>query len=361
MKLPERVLAVNLNQLGDALFTTPALALLRERLPDAHIDVQAGGRAASVLAGNRDIDHLYARPPRRGMSRNAALLRTLRAGRYDAVILFQSNLSYAILARAAGVPVRVGFAQNACGPFLTRRVPPARRGEHLVASYVRLIDAFCEGGEVPAAGHLPLKVAVSAADHAFADGFLREQGLTTPVVALVIGTTRPQKRWPEEYWSVLADRLWDACGARSLLIGGPDETAEAARIRAAARFPLVSAVGHTDMKQLAALLSRCSVVVTGDSGPMHLATAVGTPVVALFGSTDPKETGPWHGAPDHPVRGSVLYDALPCAPCGKSPTCGGRFDCLRGLTPERVFAATASTLGVGTWDPLPVTPTTGGV
>ena len=94
-------------------------------------------------------------------------------------------------------------------------------------------------------------------------------------------------------------------------------------------------------------------VVSGDSGPLHIATAAEVPVVALFGSTDPAETGPWH-SDGTASRGAVLYDALPCAPCRKAPTCGGRFNCLRVLSPERVFDAVTPLLGVSARQTLPM-------
>lgn len=334
---PARVLAVNLNYLGDALFTTPALAALRARFPHAEIDVLAGARGAAILSGDPAIRRLLVRPPHGGTRRAAALARTLRDARYDAVVLFQSTFTNAILAWGHSVPVRVGFAHDGCAPFLTHPVPARRPGEHVVDAYNRLAAALT--GE-PVGGAARLSVAVSAADRAFADEFLRDRELPPPVVGLVVGATRPQKRWPEPYFARLADSLWSRYGASSVLLGGPEEAATAARIVETARSPLVSAIGKTTEKQLAALIARLSVVVSGDSGPLHIAAAVGTPVVALFGSTDPAETGPYRAA------GSVLYDAFSCAPCRKHPSCGGVFPCLQALTPERTLDAVAPLLGV---------------
>ncbi len=337
---PRRLLAVNLNYLGDAVFTTPALAALRRRFPHAHIDVLAGERAAAVLEGSPDIDRLLRRPARSGLARSVFLYKVLRAGRYDAVVLFQSVFSSAALARLAGVPVRVGFAQDGARPLLTHPVAPRAAGEHVIPAYARLAGALGA-----AEAELRLKVTVPAADDEFAWQFRRDHELGHPIAGLVIGATRPQKRWPEEHWAALAAKL-QAAGVAAVLLGGPEEADAAARIRAlAAGTPLVSAVGRTDTKQLAALLARCQVVVSGDTGPLHVATALDVPVVALYGSTDPAATGPWGVTADRPARGTVLYEALPCAPCRKSPTCGGEFPCLRLLTPERVGEVVFSILG----------------
>jgi lipopolysaccharide heptosyltransferase II len=342
---PKRLLAVNLNYLGDALFTTPALAALRERFPEVTVDVLAGERAAAILGDNPGIDRLLTRPPRGGAARAMNLAQTLREGRYDAVVLFQSTLANAALAWTARVPVRVGFNQDGCGPFLTHGVAERRVGEHVVDAYTRLARAFDDrSGEPVTPGAHRLSIAVSPADEAFADDFLHNRELAPPIVGLVIGATRPQKRWPEEYFARLADKLWGAAGVCSVLLGGPEEEEAAERIRAQSHSPLVSAVGLTTAKQLAALVARLGVVVSGDSGPLHIATAMDTPVVALFGSTDPAETGPWKPSGGKGATAIVLYDGLPCAPCRKSPTCDGRFDCLRALTPERVFEAACEQL-----------------
>ena len=346
---PQRVLVVNLNYLGDALFTTPALAALRARFPAAQIDVLAGERAAAILAGSPDLDRILVRPPRGGSSRSAALFRILREGEYDAVVLFQSILAYAALAWAAHVPIRAGFAQDGATPFLTHPVAPRHPGEHVVAAYARVTEAFGPARE----SSLRLKVSIAREDTAFAEDFLRSQEVSKPLAGLVIGATRPQKRWPEEYWAALADKLWNVAGVAGVLLGGPEEAEAAQRIAAQARSPLVSAVGRTTEKQLAALIARSGVVVSGDSGPLHIATALQTPVVALFGSTDPAETGPWSGTPGG-RPGVVLYDALACAPCRKAPTCHGRFDCLRALSPERVYDAATLLLGTTTRRVLPV-------
>jgi lipopolysaccharide heptosyltransferase II len=341
---PRRILAVNLNYLGDALFTTPALGALRERYPAATLDVLAGARAGAVLSGDPAISRLLLRPPHGGLGRAEALLRALRAGDYDAVVFFQSTLANALLAWAVRVPVRVGFVQEGCAAFLTHPVPARRPGEHAVSAYLRLAEALSARGESR------LRLHLGSEDRDFAEHFLRDQELPPPVVGLVIGATRPQKRWPEAYFARLAERLWSAAGVSCVLLGGAEEAEAAARILEASRAPLVSAIGRTSEKQLAALIDRLAVVVSGDSGPLHIATAVGTPVVGLFGSTDPEETGPWQ-----PGQAVVLYDRLPCAPCRKHPTCGGRFDCLHALTPERVFEATVQLLGVSPRrTPLPV-------
>ncbi|MES2461091.1 MAG: lipopolysaccharide heptosyltransferase II [Armatimonadota bacterium] len=344
-----RLLAVNLNYLGDALFTTPALATLRARYPHAAIEVLAGERAAAMLSGNPMVDRVIVRPRRHGSARVSAFAQTLRQGQYDAAVLFQSITSNAALSWLLGVPIRVGFAQDGCTPFLTHRVAGRQPGEHVVDAYLRLALAAPLQADSLAVPSPALSISVSEEDRAFSEQVFRNQELVPPVVGLVIGATRPQKRWPEEYWVRLAEKLWSAGNISCVLLGGPEEMEAAQRILAQTKnAPLASLVGRTSEKQLAAIIQRLGLVISGDSGPLHIATAMKTPVVALFGSTDPAETGPWLGtSPSSLVSTTtVLYDALSCAPCRKNPTCDGRFDCLRALTPERVLEAAGDLLGV---------------
>ncbi|GAB4465159.1 MAG: lipopolysaccharide heptosyltransferase II [Armatimonadaceae bacterium] len=343
-----RLLAVNLNYLGDALFTTPALATLRERNPSVTLDVLCGERAAAILKGNPHIDRLLTRPPHGGAGRATTLARTLYAGRYDAVVLFQSTFSNAMLSWLNRVPVRIGFARDGCQPFLTHALEPRRPQEHIVDAYSRLASVWGEAGGERFADAQRLSVFVSEADRGFARDFLCRHEVAPPVVGLVIGATRPQKRWSEEYWVHLTEKLWKQAGTCSILLGGPEESDAAARIQAQVSAPLVSAVGKTTEKQLAALVEQLQVVVSGDSGPLHIATAMGTPVVAIFGSTDPAETGPWQSQNGEVSPATVLYDAFACAPCRKSPTCEERFDCLRAITPERVYDAVCELLNIQT-------------
>jgi lipopolysaccharide heptosyltransferase II len=350
-----RFLAVNLNYLGDALFTTPALAVLKEAYPQASLDVLAGEKALAILRGNASVDRMIQRPPRDGLERQLHLRDTLREGCYDGIFLFQSTLPYALVAVSERVPIRVGFQKEGCSPFLTHSVPARGKQEHDVDAYLRLVRAILPEKAVPSQSHR-LSIAVPPADIAFAETFLHSREVAPPVVGLVIGATRRQKRWPEEYFVKLADRLWRSSGVCSVLLGGPDEVPAAQRILAEVRSPLVSAVGLTTEKQLAALVSTLSVVVSGDSGPLHIATAMNTPVVAIFGSTDPNETGPWQPKGGVMTPATVIYDALKCAPCRKNPRhCQGRFDCLRAITPERVYEATCNLLGVAAhYTTLPV-------
>ena len=179
---------------------------------------------------------------------------------------------------------------------------------------------------------------------------LAEAGIapSSAVLAVNVGATRPQKRWFAASFAETLDLLADI---PCVLVGsGAEDTVMAADIlRLTQRAKPVNLVGRTAVNTLAAVLQRCDLLLSADSGPMHLATAVGTPSLALFGSTDPEVTGPFD------TLSETIYKALPCSPCGNHPTCDGRYDCLRAITPEEVAPAARRLLRLrhGSLTPLP--------
>ena len=326
--LVRKFLVVNMNYMGDALLTTPAIAALRQAYPDAQIDTVVGaGTAAEVLQGNPDLNQIIARTARGGASRLMQMFRLLRRGRYTDAIILPPLPGYAFAAWLARTPRRVGLAGRGMNHFLTE----LRR-----TKAVHMADAMLDTMPLPPDPTRPrrLVVAVDAEAERTADALLTEQGIAPgqPLIAVNIGATRPQKRWFAESFAQTLDGLADV---PVVLVGaGAADTAMAADIlgRTHAAKP-INLVGRTEVKTLAAVLRRCDLLLSGDSGPMHLATAVGTPCVALFGSTDPAVTGPYD------ENSEAIYKDLSCSPCGNHPTCNGRYDCLREITPEEVVLA----------------------
>jgi heptosyltransferase-2 len=341
--MPEKILVVNMNYMGDALLTTPALSALRQNCPDAQIETIVGaGTPAEALRGNPDLDRVIERQARGSFARIVELYRLLRQGRYTQVILLPPLPAYAIAAWLARTPARIGQADRGMNLFLTHRLP---------TNAVHMADAMLDTMPVPAerkAGRR-LAVALTEADRDEARRLLAEAGLAGkhPLLAVNVGATRPQKRWFAEAFAEAIDRL---AGVTCILIGaGPDDAALAAQVQArTARGRAVSLVDRTGLKSLAALLEQCDALLTADSGPMHLATAVGTPAVALFGSTDPSVTGPY----DRESR--VISKRLPCSPCGSHPTCRGRYDCMRGIAPEDAALAVREVLRARGPSPVPL-------
>jgi len=323
-----KFLVVNMNYMGDALLTTPAIAALRQAYPDARIDTVVGaGAAAEVLRGNPDLDTIIARTSRGSLGRVMQTFRLLREGRYTDAIILPPLPVYAAAAWLARTPRRVGLAGRGMNRFLT---------DLRQTRAIHMAEAMRDTMPVPADPRFRRRLVVTvdreaweASERLLAEAEIARNG---PLLAVNVGATRPQKRWFAESFAQTLDLLADV---PCVLVGAGAEDAALATevLRLTRQAKPINLVGHTGVKTLAAVLQRCDLLLSADSGPMHLATAVGTPSLALFGSTDPAVTGPFD------LLSGTIYKALPCAPCGNHPTCEGRYDCLRAITPDEVAAA----------------------
>ena len=322
-----KFLVVNMNYMGDALLTTPAIAALRRAYPEARIDTVVGaGAAAEVLQNNPDLDTIIARTARGSWARVVQTYRLLRDGKYTDAVILPPLSAYAAAAWLARTPRRVGQGGRGMNRFLTElRQTRATHMADAMLDTMPLPDA-------PSRDARRLVVTVDDDSKAASTALLAAAGIAAdgPVLAVNVGATRPQKRWFAASFALALDGLADT---PCVLVGsGTEDTALAAEVlRLTQRARPVNLVGRTSVKTLAAVLQRCDLLLSADSGPMHLATAVGTPTLALFGSTDPAVTGPFDD------RSEAIYKALPCAPCGNHPTCEGRYDCLRAISPDEVI------------------------
>lgn len=354
-----RILLIRPDHLGDLLLATPAAAVLQQAVPNAEIDWLVGPWSAEVarLAGGPgDVLTLdfpgFARRPKRSAPEPYLLLvreaARLRARRYDAALVLRPDHWWgAMLAAAAGIPRRFGFAVPECRPYLTDTLP-APVG-HVVQANQALARLAIRrlGATVTAEGAtLAPRIRVSAEDAAWAADRISPNGPgdrpgdgVRPLVAIHPGTGAPVKNWLPARWAEVARALAEAQGARIVLTGGPSEHALVEQIAAGLDPRPQTLVGATTIGQLAALFARCALVVGGDSGPLHLAAAVGTPTVRLYGPTDVREFGPW--PPDGPHL--ALAAGLSCQPCRSFTDleCGARRTppCLRALDVETVIAA----------------------
>lgn len=351
---PHRILLIRPDHLGDLLFTTPALTMLRTAWPGAHLTALVGPWGEPVLAGHPALDdvQMCAFP---GFTRQAkgdllAPYRTLaaeasrlRAQRFDlAVILRFDHWWGAWLAAAAGIPQRVGYDIAEVEPFLTRRVPYVA-GRHEVVQNLTL--AWAAAGlpaqDVVSPAPWPLHFPVRAEDEAAAAALCPPDALAAPLVALHPGSGAGVKRWRAEAWAELAMRLSRDAGAQVVFTGSAVE-AELIDPVLAALGPLprrpVSLAGQTPLPVLAALYRRCALVIGPDSGPLHLAVAVGAPTVHLYGPVDVITFGPW----GEPERHRVLTSTWACIPCNRldwPAAVWAQHGCVRDMTVEQVWSA----------------------
>jgi ADP-heptose:LPS heptosyltransferase len=358
---PRRVLLIRPDHLGDLLLTTPALRLLRAQWPEAHVTALVGPWAAEVLRRSPHVDVVHRcdfpwfnrRPRRQATEPYALLVRTaavLRTRCFDLAINLRFDFWWgAALAALAGVPRVAGYDWPTCRPFLTDPVPwPGER--HAVAQAAALVAAVSGAPEARAAAatRWPLEFRLRAAERAFAARVLPGDGRW---VALHPGSGAPVKHWPLAHWCWLAQQLV-AEGLRLVWTGSAIERALCVSLAAAVGG--VVAAGATTLGQLAALYERCALVLGPDSGPLHLAAAVGTPTVRLFGPADAALFGPH--APDD-GRHVVVSTTWPCAPCGRldyAPDILPYHRCMAGILPARVLAAARVVLAAAQAEPVRV-------
>lgn len=323
-----RCLVIQTAFLGDVVLTTPLLSVLADRY--GPVDVVTTPAAVSLLENHpavRDVvryDKHGADRGWRGLRRIGALL---RARHYRRVFLPHRSVRSAALALWSGATERIGYADSPVAITYTARFPRPQVG-HEVERLLAL------AGETT--GPAPrVSLGLSDEDYAAADAWLTSHGVAPRFAALAPGSVWGTKRWP--YYAELASILERA----TVIVGGQDDVPLAKAVVAAAAGRAISAAGELNLRGSAALIQRASVLVTNDSAPLHLATAVGTPVVALFGPTVPEFGFAPRGTDDI----ALGREGLACRPCSRHgpPTCPlGHHRCMRELSIDLVAKAVAA-------------------
>ena len=306
----ERILVVLPNWFGETLFATPFLRSLREQRPGGFIATLGWPQCREILLHNPDVN-LLLDYDERGVHRTLAgkwrLIGELRSHRFDAAFILRKSLSRSLLLRLAGIPERIGFDNPKSGWLLTRRVAAPRGARHKAATYFPLLA--CAGLSVPSA---PVcHYAVSEEERRAARERLGD--LTAqPVVILHPGANWPHKRWAPDRFAALGDRLALA-GARIVITGAPEDGLLADAVTQRMRQRASVLAGQTSVRELGACLEQARLVVSNDTGILHIAAALGRPLVALYGPTSPVLTGPLGDA----RRMAVLHhpDCCPQIPC----------------------------------------------
>jgi len=332
----KNILVIKLRYIGDVLLATPVLHALRDRFPDTRLTMLVNRGTEDILKWNLDVNEVLT-VDRGTPAAQLQLLGELRRRRFDCVLDLTDGDRSAILARLSGAPVRVGFnEERRWRGLLYTSVVQARALTHRVERDLEAVRAL---GMEPKAS--PLVLCTSSQDNEEAARILEELGMgggapagdTRPLVMMHPGARYWFKAWPAERFAELADRLTDDCGCQVLVGGDAHDRPVAEAIQARARSAPTVMAGRTTLLQLAAILKRCALFVGNDNGPMHMAAAMGTPVVALFGPSDPSVWGPRGG------RAEVLNKGLDCRGCFH-PTCTrGEESCMKQISVEEVFSA----------------------
>jgi len=334
-----KILVRATNWVGDAIMAMPALRAVRARFPRARIAIVARPYVADIYRGQEICDELISYDPKgahAGLSGRERLARELRVQKFDVALLLQNAFDAAWLAWRAGIPERIGYARDGRSLLLTNKIPVPKRDAippHEQFYYLELLRRAGWLDSLPGESFVRLSTTEDqrqrAAQALSAAGARRN----LPRIAIGAGASYGSaKCWPPERFADFVNRFRLYTDADVILFGTASEQTVSDAIAAGIEGPSISLVGKTTIADLPALLAQCQLFVGNDSGAMHVAAAVGLPVVAIFGPTDP------HGTAPITPRCTVVQEKPYCSPCFLR-RCPIDHRCMTGVMPEAVEAA----------------------
>jgi heptosyltransferase-2 len=333
LKNIRKILIRGPNWIGDAVMCTPALAELRSGFPHAQMTLLVNSTIAELLRENPHLDHIwiYDRAGRhRDLMGKFNLSQEIARESFDMAVLFQNAFEAALLARLARIPIRYGYPTDGRGFLLTAHAPLPKGSCHQVDYYLRLLRPLGINGS---SKKLYLKTTPQE-DEATRE-YLRSQGIhdAESVVGINPGATYgAAKRWSTERYASLADRMIESLKAKVLILGGPGEEKLGHAISAQMKNTALVLSGRLTVRELMTAIKQCNLLITNDSGPMHIAAAFEVPLVAIFGPTDPQTTSPLGD------QSLLLRKPVECSPC-LLRKCPIDHRCMARITVEEVFVA----------------------
>jgi len=333
-KEARRILVFNVNWLGDVIFTTPIFKALKKHDPQSHVACLCVPRVREICECALYLDEVIVYDDKgrhRGLWGKVMLITELHRRKFDCVYILHRSWTRALLMFLAGIPRRVGYDTKGRGWLLTRRIALPEPGRHRSDDYLHVLEADgvpvedrrCELRVDPGADGEIQKIlkAEGVGDHDF------------PVVVHV-GANWDLKRWPKEYFAELIRRLKRDLAVRAIIPGASRDRALAEAIADESGVHPVVLTGKTNLKQLMALMNRAKIVISADSGPMHIAHSVGAIVIALFGPTRPEITGPRGKGQGVVLQKDIVCNQDPCY----NLTCPDN-RCMSAITVGEVLAA----------------------
>lgn len=327
-----KILVINVNWLGDVIFSTPALRALRENFPDAHIGCLVISRCEEVLKNNKRINEVIVYDEygkHRSFFAKLKFIKYLRKKRFDEVYILHRSLKRAMIGFLAGIPNRIGYDANGRAFLLTKVIPAPEVLMHKIDYFLNLLSAC--GIKT---NNRACEFFISADDENDAKRILENASVksTDKFVVINPGGNWLLKRWTVKNFAKLADLLIEKKEIKVLISGAKNDQVLAQQIVALMKHKGLIITGITTLHQLAAIMRQAVCVVSADSGPMHIAVAVGANTVAIFGPTSPRLTGP-----EGEGEVVVLQEDVGCeVPCFKNNCTENR--CMEIITAEDVFA-----------------------
>jgi heptosyltransferase II len=335
----ERILVRAPNWVGDLVMALPAIEGIRASCPNAEITVMVKPPLEELLLGNPAVDHIFSFDKKKdydGPSGIARLIKEIRVKKFTRAILLQNAFEAAVIAFLAMVPEREGYATDGRGMMLTRGVKVSRetKKKHQIYYYLDLLEKL---GMKPA-GEKP-RLYLLDSDRQYADVLLDESGAGGPIIGINPGAQYgAAKKWHPERFGAVADKLAQEYGATVLIFGGPGDAGPAAAVQASMKAAAVNLAGKTSLRGLMSLIARCSLFITNDTGPMHIASALDVPTLAVFGSTNAAATGPYSS------NRRVVREPVNCSPCLKRTCPLKHYRCMEKVSVPMVLEAARSML-----------------
>ena len=335
----KNILLIRLSSLGDIVLTSPAIRAVRQHFPQAHISMLVAKQSADLLTENPHLDEVIPFDRKAGNKDTGEMRRItclLRERRFDLAIDFQRKFRTSLLAYLSGARCRVGYHQPN-GALCTVRVPDLntkaiRAGRissaHAIDRYFDLLRPI--GIE---AADRTLEMFISKADRAFAHEMIATKGIEAdrPKVGLFPGAGWKLREWMPDRFAAIGDRITKQFDAQVLLFGGPHESELVQQVGDLMTTEAISLAGDLRIRQLAALIEGCDLFVTNDTGPMHVATAMHTPTVALFGPGDHIRFQPLD-----PIHTTIRHH-VPCNPCKQFTNKCKNNICMKLITVDEVW------------------------
>lgn len=292
-KKVDNILIVNVNWVGDVLFSTPAIRAIRQHYPDAYIACMVVPRCKEILELNPNLNELIIYDEdevHKSLLGKLKLISTLKKRHFNTVFLFHRSLTRTLMVALSGIHERVGIYTPKRGFLLTKKVKPLSQDVHKVEQFLNIVRAK---GIKPTSKNLELFIGED--DELYAEELLKSEGVKKGELMIVLnpGGNWDLKRWPAENFAQVGNRLAEIYKARILITGADKDMGLGKDISSMMRNKPILTCGKTTLRQLAAILRRTNLVISNDSGPMHIAVSQGAKTIALFGPTNPKITGPY--------------------------------------------------------------------
>jgi heptosyltransferase-1 len=328
-----KILIIKSSSMGDICNALPVADVIRRNRPDADIGWVVKSPFRSLIDANPNVNTVWPFA-RKSLMQAIKVGFALRKHKYQVALDLQSLFVSGLISKLSGARFRIAYDTKKEGSHYFNNFPVVaakgrkRRAVDLMLDFPKLLG-------IKDSVFRPQEWLASAKSH-------EAQALLTivqrPYAVLFVGANTPQRMWSQERWGQLADRISEN-GLTPIFVGAPQDHAATVSARSEMKNLSYSVVGRTDLLTLAAIIGGAKVVVGGDSGPLHMAVAAGTPVVGVYGPTDPGITGPYGGL------AKTVYVKQFCSPCYRRPTCGGAYFCMAAVETEMMLKAIKDLVG----------------